>query len=261
MIFLLTTLSPIALAALFVGGGALVALLCLWGVQRAIPWIHYQDSTDLGEIFMDAIGGIFALLFALVTVAVWQNHDRLDITVSSEANTLHSIYRNLDSYPEKLRSPCEALIKGYANRVATVEWESMKKGEQDTLSHQMITQFNKTMFAYRPASIGEVPLHSQTLDLIARYRGLRHDRLEGSEPYLDSIMWCALVLGAGIYLGYACFFRAENKKAHQAMIASLGAALGLVFYMLVTYNHAFVGPGSVSPKAFQDLNDKYWVLE
>jgi hypothetical protein len=258
---ILDSLSPIVLACLFVGGGALASVSCLWAVQKMIPWIQYQDSTDIGEIFADAIGGIFALLFALVTVAVWQNHDRLDATVSSEANTLHSIYRNLDSYPAALRTPSAALLKDYASRVAKVEWGLMKNGEQDPVSHEMITQFNKTLFAYRPASMGELPLHSQTLELITRYRGLRHDRLEGSEPYLDATMWCALVLGAGIYVVYSCLFRSENKAAYRSMVASLGAALGLVFYMLVIYNHAFVGPGRVTPKAFQDLGDRYWVLE
>lgn len=261
MNYLLTTTSPLALAGMFVCGGALVSVLCLWVTQKALPWFHYRDTTELGEIFADAIGGIFALLFALVTVAVWQNHDRLDTTVSNEANTLHGLYRNLDSYPPAMRKHNEDLLKGYADRVAKVEWELMKQGKQDPISHQMITQFNKSMFAYRPASIGEVPLHSQTLELISRYRGLRHDRLEGSESYLDNTMWCALVLGAGIYIGYSCFFHTENQKAYRVMVASLGAALGLVFYMLVIYDNAFVGPGRVSPKAFQDLGEKYWVLE
>ena len=106
-----------------------------------------------------------------------------------------------------------------------------------------------------------MPLHTQTLELIASYRTLRHDRLRGAEPYLSQNMWTALILGAAFYMVYSSFYQPRNPRAHRIMMASLGAALGLVFYIMVVYNYNYTGPEAISPKPLQDLEEKYWHIQ
>jgi len=258
---LLENISPLSIALIFVVGFSLVALASQWLAQRFMPGFHFAGATDLGEIFSDAIGGMFALLFALVTVAVWQNHDRMATTVSNEANVLHNVYRNLEPYPPEVRDPCRAKLKDYVNRVVAVEWPLVEQGLQDPGAHRLITDVNKLLLAYSPATLGELPRHGETLGLVTQYRGLRHDRIRGGLPYLDRTMWTALVLGAGIYIVYSSFFRVENRRAYTVMMATLGAALGLVFYMLVLYNFVFDGPGGIRPDPFRELTEKYWLID
>ena len=228
------------------------ALACHWTVQRWLPGFTFKDSLDLGETFSDAIGGMFALLFALVTVAAWQNFDRMNITVSSEANSLMNIYNGLENYPPELRDPCQALVRKYVHQVAIVEWPMLKEGRQDPVARELFLKVTRTLYAYKP-SPAEVPLHSETLRLVSICRALRHDRIEGGEPFLDFSMWLALILSAVIYILFSCFYFARNARAYRLMVGFLGAALGLVFFMLLSYNSVFSGAIIVGPKPFLNL--------
>lgn len=196
---LLEVIPSAYLALLFVSGFSLVSVGCLWLVQKWLHKLHFHESLEMGEIFSDAIGVLFALLFALVTVAVWQNHDRLDTTVSYEANGLHNLYRDLEQYPPELRLPCQAMLRAYVQQVITVEWPLLKEGKQDPVAHQFITDINKKLLAYRPASLGELPLHGETLKVIfgagllhagdlqqhlQRARRHQHQGLPGTPGYL-----------------------------------------------------------------------------
>ena len=260
MLHCLHFFSPCALALLILLVSILFSLGCLRFVQRFFPGCTFEDCMDLGEIISDAIGGLFALLFALVVVAAWQNHDRLDTVVTSEADTLNSIYRNIESYPPELSRPGAAMLRKYVHRVVEVEWKLQEQGQQDPAAQALYLSFNRMLCAYQP-SPAEAPRHSQTLKLIDSYRSLRHDRLRGGGGFLDSGMWLALFLAAGIVILYSCFFVRRNKKAYDVMITALGAAVGLIFYLLLLNNYAFGGPGGIGSEAFQDLIGKYWLID
>ncbi len=111
-----TTFPTAAIILALVGGFSLAGQICLWINMRWLRPLRFHDATELGEIFLDAIGTIFALLFALITVAVWQNYDRLDKTVSNEANTLHNIYCNLAVYPPAVRDPARRILSSTSTR-------------------------------------------------------------------------------------------------------------------------------------------------
>ncbi len=247
----------LVMVTIFVGVG--LALLAL--VQRTLKALHFEDATEFGEIFSDAIGVIFALIFAFVTIAVWQNYDRISDSVSKEANTLHNIYRGLESYPAEIRNPGREMLKAYVHQVVEQEWSLLSKAQQDPAAHRTITDFARLVNGYRPANLGELPLHSQMLQLVAQYRGLRHDRIKGGEPNLDTPMWTALGVGSLIFLVYSCMYRMPALRHHVFMVASLGASLGLVFFLLLVYNFPFSGPGAIGPDPFKRLVEDYWVID
>jgi len=261
MLHCVDNLPTAAIILALVGGFSLAGQICLWINMRWLRPLRFHDATELGEIFSDAIGTIFALLFALITVAVWQNYDRLDKTVSNEANTLHNIYCNLAVYPPAVRDPARRILKQYVHQVAEVEWPMLKDGRQDPVAHRVITAFDTLINAYQPATIGELPRHTEMLHLVDACREMRHDRLQGATTCLDQPMWLGLFTCAGLFLGYATFFAARNSRAHRVMVGFLGAAVGMVFYMLLIYNYPFAGPAGISPQPFRDLVQRYWVID
>jgi len=230
-------------------------------VYRLSPrWSVREDTADFGQLVGGPIGNVFALVFALVTLAIWQNYDRVGGQVSEEAATLHNIYRTLEAYPAEVRDPARAQLKAYVRRVVDEEWKrlaTVDEGDQDDEAHRMVTDMNAGLVAYRPKTLGELPIHQALLTEIGRARVLRHSRLEAGRAYMDDGMWICLDLGGLILLAYCCFWRLGSMREHLLMAMTLGASLGLVFFLMILYNHPFAGPAAISPAPFQALL-KHW---
>lgn len=259
MLHLASNLSASSLAflilTLFIGLAALLVVV----TRRFLPWIQVdRENTDFGQIFGGAIGTMFALVFALVTIAVWQNYDRVDAGVGDEANCIHNIYRYLESYPPEMRDSSRVLLQSYLKEVIQVEWPSMKDGRQDPMAHQLITQLNTKIAAYRPANLGDAALHQEVLAQVSRYRALRHDRLKAGVAYLDTCMCISLVGGSLILLVFCSAWRMPSLRQHIFMASALGGSLGMIFFLMLAYNHPFAGPGAIGPDAFQALLDNHW---
>ena len=257
MIDLVSHFSALGLAAVVIVAAVLVSLGCLWLVRRFAVRLHFVEATQFGEIFSASIGLIVALIFAFVTMAVWENYDKVDGVVFREAHVLHNIHRNLESYPPRISEPARAIMHDYVRRVVDHEWKATAKGKPDDAATQMLYRIGALLTAYRVTDIGEIPLHAETLRLIAEHRSLSRDRIKGGEPCLEPPMWIALISGAFILIVYSCFFVVPRFGHHVVMISVLGAALGLMFYLLLVYNYPFTGPAAVSSEPYQQLLT-YW---
>ena len=258
MIHFLSHFSAGMVAVIVIGLSMLLSVACLWLVQRYFKFLHFMEATDHGVNFLQSIGVIIALIFAFVTVAVWGNFSGVDKSISREANVLHNIYRNVESYPPEISSQVKPLMRDYVNQVVKVEWHTLREGKEDEESHRLISRISQIMVAYRPANISELPLHSETLRLISENRGLRHDRIKGSEPNLGPPMWIALFCAALFFILYSSMFIISRFSTHVLMIAALGASLGLMFYLLVIYNYPFLEPAELSNEPFRRLLEFYW---
>jgi len=204
---------------------------------------------------------MFALVFAMVTVAVWQNYDRVSSAVGEEANCIHNIYRYLETYPPDLRDGTRVLLQAYLKAVIETEWPLMKRGQEDPEAHRLITEVNARLSAYRPATLGELPLHQEVLAQVSRYRGLRHDRVRSGVAYLDTTMWISLALGSGILLAFCSVWHMPNLKQHIMMVSALGASLGIIFFLMMAYNHPFAGPAAIDAGPFKNLLAQHWGMD
>jgi hypothetical protein len=216
--------------------------------------------TDYGQIFASAIGVVFALILAFVAVATWQNYNKVTDGVQKEANSLHSVYRNLGAYPEPFRSEMQELIRQYVQRVIKDEWPKQAQALQDDTVHKLITRINAEILSFYPRDNREMVLHQEALTLVSAYRGLRHDRIIGGRPNITPSMWITLVGGTILYLIFLCFFDIPCFKHHAFMIGMFGAFVALVYCLLIVYNFPFTDPGAISPEPFQHLLE-YWKLE
>jgi len=51
-----------------------------------------------------------------------------------------------------------------------------------------------------------------------------------------------------------------DERQHALMIGSLAAFLGLIYFLLVSYNYPFIPPAEVSVDAFKNLLE-FWKLD
>jgi hypothetical protein len=251
-----------SLVLVVTGTFVLFSFAILWVSYRFLPGLRFEKgSTDFGLIYGTAIGTIFALIFTFDTIAVWQNHDQLAGVVGQEATNLNNLYQNLDGYAPEFRDPLQQALKDYVGKVVGSEWALQAEGrdQQDPAARQQILDIYSRLIRYRPATEAQWPLHEQMLHLVAQNRILRLQRIRGGESYLDGTMWLSLGLGSLILLVFSCLLNITGRRGHYTMHAGLAFSLGLVCYLLLVYDHPFLGPGAIGPAPLLELTEKAWI--
>jgi hypothetical protein len=77
---------------LVVCGACLVAVGGLILVQRLVPATIREENNDVAGFIYAVLGVIYAVLLALVVIAVWEDFGRARVTVETEANALAEIF-------------------------------------------------------------------------------------------------------------------------------------------------------------------------
>src|SRR3712207_3885934 len=102
---------------LVVCGACLVAVLGLALVQRLVPTAIREEHNDVAGFIYAVVGVIYAVLLALVVIAVWEEFGRANVTVESEANSLAEIFWLAHQLPEPERHQLQELDRSYAEEV------------------------------------------------------------------------------------------------------------------------------------------------
>src|SRR5918998_1901968 len=67
---------------------ALVAVAGLEVMQRLVPAARRREHNDVAGFIYAVVGVIYAVLLALMVIAVWEEHEAAKATVREEANEL-----------------------------------------------------------------------------------------------------------------------------------------------------------------------------
>ena len=111
----------IVYGVLIVGGACLAAVIGLSLVQRLVPVSVRKEHNDVAGFIYAALGVIYAVLLALVVIAVWEEFGRARVTVESEANALAEIFWLAHELPEPEGPHLQELARSYAREVAENE--------------------------------------------------------------------------------------------------------------------------------------------
>ncbi|MDQ3791465.1 MAG: DUF4239 domain-containing protein, partial [Actinomycetota bacterium] len=114
---------------LVVGGACLAAMVGLVLVQRLVPVSIRKEHNDVAGFIYAALGVIYAVLLALVVIAVWEEFGRARVTVESEANALAEIFWLAHRLPEPQGRHLQELSRSYAEEVVDEEWPLMAQGQ------------------------------------------------------------------------------------------------------------------------------------
>src|SRR5829696_9896715 len=115
---------------LIVCGACLAAVGGLIVVQRLVPATVRMGYNDVAGFIYAALGVIYAVLLALVVIAVWEEFGRARVTVETEANALAEIFWLAHSLPEPEGRELQELAHSYAEEVVNQEWPLMEQGRR-----------------------------------------------------------------------------------------------------------------------------------
>jgi len=106
---------------LVVCAASLAAVAGLTLVQRLVPSRLRQHRNDVAGAIYHTLGVVYAVLLGLVVIAVWEEYEKADETVESEANALAEIAWLAHRLPEANGLQLQELVRSYAQVVVEEE--------------------------------------------------------------------------------------------------------------------------------------------
>jgi protein-S-isoprenylcysteine O-methyltransferase Ste14 len=251
---------------LVVCGACLAAVLGLMLVQRLVPATIRKEHNEVAGFIYAALGVIYAVLLALVVIAVWEEFGRARVTVETEANALAEIFWLAHALPEPEGHHLQELTRSYAEEVVDQEWPLMEQGraplmEQSTQATPtgwvLIDDIRATLQGYEPRTEAEQELYAEGLDQVQRLADARRTRLVAAEESIPAVLWVVLVVGGMVAVGFAYLFGLENTGAHALMVASLAGVIALVLFTIGVLDHPFSGGARIEPGAFELVLNRF----
>jgi hypothetical protein len=246
------------LAVLMVVGLELLSMLGLFFVRRFLqPSLRFSDGVhDAISGTVQAIGVFYGITVGLIAVGVWNTHTSAKDVVSREAAALGALYRDVSGYSEPQRTEMRGKLRDYTQALIRDVWPEQRHGRISDAGTRIMNDFQRTLFAFEPATPGQTALHSEALQQYNRlieYRRLRIDSVHGG---LSAVMWGVIWIGAIISIGVAYLYRIDDPKLHAILVGLMTGFLGVLLFMIVINDRPFIGPNGITPDSYQVILDR-----
>jgi hypothetical protein len=248
-----------------VGGTCLVALVGLEVVQRLVSASSRQPHNDVAGFIYAALGVIYAVILALVVIAVWEKYQAASETVDQEANATAEIAWLAHRLPEPEGTHIQELCRSYAEEVVHKEWPLMEQGKAPPMTQErgtpsgwtIIDDIRASLQDYEPRTRAEEQLYAAGLDQIEELNDARRMRLVAAEEGIPGVLWSVLIFGGIAAIGFTYLFGMENTWAHRLMVVILAAVIGLVLFTIGSMEHPFSGGARIGTGAFDLILERF----
>ena len=251
----------VVFGVLVVGGVCLAAVAGLESVQRLVPYEKREQHNDVAGFLYAVVGVIFAVLLALLVIAVWEHYQKANETVESEANAVAEIAWLAHRLPEPEHHVLQEDARSYAQEVVDVEWPQMEQGLGGTQSlpegWDLIDDMRATLQEVEPSTEAEQALYAEGLDQIERLNDARRMRIVAAKEGLPGVLWAVLVFGGVVTVGFTYLFGMRNSWAHRLMVMSLTAVIALVLFTIWAMEDPFSGGARLEPSAFELILERF----
>jgi hypothetical protein len=236
-----------------------LCLIVFWVFQKAFPNFLFGEDSEYAGYIYNAMGVVFSLVFAFVTVLVWQNYNGVSDAITKEASTLNNMYRLFSAFPPEIEKKGRDGIKVYTKTVVEDEWPMLSKDQFSIKAYQELLKIDDLIIHIQPQNVGQSNAHLQMLRLAAEATELRRSRVYNARFALAPPAWLGLVSSSLVFLFFSCLFKMKSAKTHLILTLFLGSTIVGVLYFLVLFIHPFLGPMALDPGPLKNLLKLAWI--
>ncbi|MBS0251967.1 MAG: DUF4239 domain-containing protein [Proteobacteria bacterium] len=246
---------PVWMLALLVIGAAVCFSVSL---QLLTRWYFGVDvlaqNNEVAGFKFAVVGVAYGVLLAFVVIVVWNDFDRAQQAVYSEAERFYNLHRTSFTFPEGTGQKIRQDLVAYAIDVRDKDWPLMEKGERGSpAAAKSLSKLSFDVGQAKPESLGLVPSVIHAFELMQQIADFRLERLSAVGGQVTSVIWWVLLLGAFINLGYPAFFATKNVAAQILMTGGLAAIIGGTLFLTINLNYPFSGPERLTSQPIDDV--------
>ncbi len=240
----------------------IILIICFsvfWLIQKLVPSLLFGEDSEYAGYIYNAMGVVFSLVFAFVTVLVWQNYNGVSDAITREASTLNNMYRVFSAFPKEIEQKGKAELRTYVNSIVDEEWPLLSKDQFNKKTYQQLLVIDNLIIQLKPQNVGESNAHQQLLRLSLDATELRRSRVYNARFALAPAAWFGLLSSLIIFLLFSCLFQMKSKRTHVVLILFLSSTIVGILYFLVLFIHPFLGPMAIDSSPFTNLLKLSWI--
>jgi hypothetical protein len=254
---------PAAQLATFFSLAAVTAVLLGLLVVKPILRILFGTGPDFNANLNFGGAGFnlfYGLLLGLLTVAAYQNNERVRQAIQSEATAIGSLYAGMRSYPEPVQSDVQALLRDYVLFTIDADWDAHRQGGILDGGDHRAEAIRQRLTAFEPQTDGQVVLHAAMIDAYQDFSEARQGRLAGVITEIPDVLWYAVLVGAVVSV---LLFSMLKMRVHQQFLLGTITSffLGVILFVIVSLDDPLRGEQGLEPEAFVLLWERQMVWD
>jgi hypothetical protein len=216
-----------------------------------------QQHNDVAGFIYAVLGVIYAVLIALVVIAVWEDFVAARVTVDREASELDDVFRLAHPLPEPEGRQLQQLARSYAQVVVDEEWALMAQGRTSPQAWNLLDEMTLLFENVEVRTRAEQMLYGEALDRINELSDARNARLVEAGEGIPTVLWGVLIVGGILAVGFTYLFGLENTLVHKLMVGVLALSISLVLFTIGVLEYPFSGGVRVSPEPFEVVLERF----
>ncbi len=228
-------------------------LLGLFSTRQFVRKQHQKDHShnDVVSYYLAAVTVFYGITLGLLAVATWTNFAATQDKVDREAQVVASLYRDVNSFPDPLRTQLDDDLRAYVRQVVDVSWPLQRKGMIPTATSNTLDTFQGHLLDFEPTTERQKIVTEEAYRQFNMLVECRRARLETVTSGMPSSLWSLVILGGLITLTVTLFFDTPSLRMHFWMTVLLSVLLGLMIFLIGTLDNPFRGKVSIGPGSLE----------
>ena len=186
----------------------------------------------------------YGLLLGLLSVAVYQNFEKVSSAAFQEASDLASLYRNASNYPEPGRAEVLGLLRDYTLYTIYKDWPAHREGRIFLGGGSRLSVILRKLLQFEPKTASAEILQSQMLQNFNALLEARQRRLAGVNTHIPRILWFVVAIGAAATIILIWMLR-MRFVTHMVLGGIVAFFLGVVIFFVASMDNPMRGEISV----------------
>ena len=212
---------------------------------------RFTDGDRAAGVFGVVATG-FALLLGFVIFLAFTKYDDSRSGAEAEALVVAQQFQTAQLLPVEARAELSGELVCYGRSIVEGEWPAMEAGTGSDQINPWGLRLLQTLQTVEPETASEQSAYDAWLaQTDARVEG-RRDRLHAAEGIVPTSVWVALVMSAGLVLGFVLLFAdpAESVPVQGFTAGAVTAVVVVMLLVLVSLDRPYrQGPGGLQPTA------------
>ncbi|MGE3146974.1 MAG: DUF4239 domain-containing protein [Pseudorhodoplanes sp.] len=219
----------------------------------------FRDEKDINTVLgflLNAFALYFGVLLALLSIAVFENHNKAQEAVDREAGQVVSLFRNIKTYPEPVRTELAATLKQYLDEEIGQGWAAQRQGRISRDGILLVGRMHHLLATYQPdrSEVSSVR-HANTLRTFDEFVEARQGRISARGSRVPAIMWNVVIVGAILNVVVIWMFDVR-RSTHVVIGGALSVFLGLAIYMIAILDEPFRGRDGLAPHGLNEVRQQ-----
>lgn len=214
-----------------------------------------RDINTVLGFLLNAFALYFGVLLALLSIAVFENHNQAEEAVAREAAAIVKLYRDVQAYPENTQVELTAILHRYVDELMKRGWQIQAQGQANMREVDIFGEFHRLVGRIEPTSPGEIARYSEMLRALDSFVEARRLRIAAGGDSIPKIMWVIVLLGAAMNVVVIWMFDLR-PFTHAVIGGTISLFIGLVIYMIAVLDAPFHGTLGIRPDAFVVIHEQ-----